>query len=195
MFQKFKDFIKKYRLESLVDVAIFGIITVVFHWLWWHGGVKEFLLEYTGFHDLELFMARQVFLPSAWFVEHVIGYDINTYDTTLYFLPNKGSIMVNGSCSGLKQFYQWIFLMLLFPGPWKKKLWFIPLGLLVIHLNNILRIIILSVILVHWPQQWHFSHDWILRPFFYVVIFGMWVLWVEKIRGKKYGGSGKKKTG
>ena len=185
MFQKYKDFVKKYRLESLVDVAVFAIIIYAFHWLWWTGGLKGFLLEYTGFHELELFMANQVFMPSAWFVKHVIGYELNTYETTLYFLPDKGYIEVNGSCSGLKQFYQWLFLMILFPGPWKKKLWYIPLGMLVIHLENIFRIIILSVILIHWPDQWHFLHDWVLRPFFYVVIFLMWVLWVEKVRGRK----------
>ena len=185
MFQKYKNFVKKHRLESLVDVAVFAIIIYAFHLLWWTVGLRGFLLEYTGFHDLELFMANQVFMPSAWFVKHVIGYDINTYDTTLYFLPNKGYIAVNGSCSGLKQFYQWLFLMILFPGPWKKKLWYIPLGMLVIHLENIFRIIILSVILIHWPDQWQFLHDWVLRPFFYVVIFLMWVLWVEKVRGSK----------
>jgi len=185
MFQKYKDFVKKYRLESLVDVAVFAIIIYAFHWLWWTGGLKGFLLEYTGFHELELFMANQVFMPSAWFVKHVIGYELNTYETTLYFLPDKGYIEVNGSCSGLKQFYQWLFLMILFPGPWKKKLWYIPLGMLVIHLENIFRIIVLSVILIHWPDQWNFLHDWVLRPFFYVVIFLMWVLWVEKVRGSK----------
>lgn len=184
MFQKYKDFVKKHRFESLVDVAVFAIIIYAFHLLWWTVGLKGFLLEYTGFHELELFMANQVFLPAAWFVKHVIGYDINTYATTLYFLPDKGYIEVNGSCSGLKQFYQWLFLMILFPGPWKKKLWYIPLGMLVIHMENIFRIIVLSVILIHWPDQWHFLHDWVLRPFFYVVIFLMWVLWVEKVRGK-----------
>jgi exosortase/archaeosortase family protein len=74
--------------------------------------------------------------------------------------------------------------MVLFPGPWKKKLWYIPIGLIVIHLTNIFRIIALSVIVMEWPQYWTFSHDWILRPFFYVVIFIMWVIWVEKFRTK-----------
>ena len=33
------------------------------------------------------------------------------------------------------------------------------------------------------PDHWHFTHDWILRPFFYVVIFLLWVWWVEKFGG------------
>jgi exosortase/archaeosortase family protein len=181
--KKSVDFIEKHKLQPLVDVFIFMVIIIFFHKLWWDWGLKDLLLNYFSFAKLEEVMARQVFLPSSWFVEHVIGYDIKTLNTTLYF-PNNGYIEVNGSCSGLKQFYQWIFLMVLFPGPWKKKLWYIPIGLIVIHLTNIFRIIALSVIVMEWPQYWTFSHDWILRPFFYVVIFIMWVIWVEKFRTK-----------
>lgn len=181
--KKSVEFIEKHKLQPLVDVFIFMVIIIFFHKLWWDWGLKDLLLNYFSFAKLEEVMARQVFLPSSWFVEHVIGYDIKTLNTTLYF-PNNGYIEVNGSCSGLKQFYQWIFLMVLFPGPWKKKLWYIPIGLIVIHLTNIFRIIALSVIVMEWPQYWTFSHDWILRPFFYVVIFIMWVIWVEKFRTK-----------
>jgi exosortase/archaeosortase family protein len=175
------DFIKKHKLQPLVDVFLFMVITVFFHFLWWNFGLKQFLLDYLSFDELEHFMAHQVFLPSAWFVEHIIGYDIKTLNNTLYF-SNNGFVAVEGACSGLKQFYQWIFLMILFPGPWKQKLWYIPMGLVVIHIINILRIIILSVVVMHWPQQWDFIHLWIMRPFFYVVIFVMWMIWVEKFR-------------
>lgn len=183
-YQNFSGFIDKHKLRPIVDVLIFMVIIVFFHFLWWDWGFKNLLLKYFSFAELEQFMAYQVFLPSAWIVEHIIGYDINTLNTTLYF-PNNGYIAVNGSCSGLKQFYQWIFLMVLFPGPWKQKLWFIPLGLLVIHLTNIFRIVVLSVILMNWPDYWQASHDWLLRPFFYVVIFALWMLWEEKFRYKK----------
>ena len=182
-FKKLNEFIEKQKLRPIADVLIFMFIIVFFHQLWWNWGLKNFLLDYMSFSELEQFMAYQVFWPSAWIVEHILGYDINTLNTTIYF-PNNGFIAVNGSCSGLKQFYQWIFLMVLFPGPWKQKLWYIPLGMFVIHLVNIMRIVILSIILMKWPDQWNFSHDWILRPFFYVVIFTLWVIWVEKFRNK-----------
>ena len=191
--KKLNAFIEKHKLRPIADVLIFMVIIVFFHQLWWNWGLKNFLLEYLAFGELEQFMAYQVFWPSAWIVEHIIGYDITTLNTTLYF-PNQGYITVNGSCSGLKQFYQWIFLMVLFPGPWKQKLWYIPLGMLVIHLVNIMRIVILSVILMNWPDQWGFSHDWILRPFFYVVIFTLWVIWVEKFRNKSLKKKQLKKT-
>ena len=181
IYLNYTSFIKKYRLQPILDVAIFAVIIVFFHYVWWHG-FKEFLQNFAAFNEIEGFLAHQVFLPSSWIVEHILKYNITTEGNTIYFPDINGYITVEGSCSGLKQFYQWTILMILFPGPWKKKLWFIPAGLLIIHIVNILRIVILSVVVVHWPQQWDFIHMWILRPFFYVVIFRMWVLWVERIR-------------
>ncbi len=43
------------------------------------------------------------------------------------WFSNNGYVGVNESCSGLKQFYQIAVLFILFPGPWKHKLWYIPI--------------------------------------------------------------------
>jgi len=75
--------------------------------------------------------------------------------------------------------------MLLYPGPWKHKLWFIPVGVFIVHLTNLFRIIGLSVVLINYSDYWKFSHDNLFRPFFYVVIFIMWVIWVEYFYKKK----------
>ena len=31
---------------------------------------------------------------------------------------------------------------------------------------------------------WNFAHMWVLRPFFYVVIFTEWLVWVQYFRNK-----------
>ncbi len=177
-----KLFIQKHKLQPAIDVLFFAIIIYFFHWLWWSGGLKHFLEEFAFFSETEQFLAHQVFLPAAWLVENLLHYP--AVDNTLYFARNS-YVAVEGACSGLKQFYEWTVLMILFPGPWRKKLWYIPLGLIVIHINNIIRIVILSVVVIHWPQHWDFIHMWILRPFFYVVIFALWVVWVERLKVKK----------
>jgi len=178
-YNKLVSFIKKYKLQPIVDVALFGIIIVFFHYIWWHG-LKELLQNLAAFNQMEAWLAHQVFLPSAWIVKNIIGYDVTTANDTIYF-GDYGYVAVLGSCSGLKQFYQWTMLMILFPGPWLKKLWYIPLGLLAIHGVNIFRIVTLSIVVETLPQHWDFIHLWILRPFYYVVIFAMWVIWVERV--------------
>jgi exosortase/archaeosortase family protein len=180
-YHKLKLYIKRHKLQPIVDVVIFGIIIYFFHWLWWSGGLKHFLKEFALFSETEEFLAHIVAVQSSWILDHLINYPIELLNNTIY-TDKKNYVAVLGSCSGLKQFYQWTVLMVLFPGPWKKKLWYIPFGILIIHLFNLMRIITLVIVADHWPKQWDFIHMTILRPIFYLIIFLLWVLWVEKIR-------------
>ena len=178
---KISTYLENQHIRALVDVMIFAIIIIFFHFLWWQGGLHKLLLTTFAFQETENFMAWMGFYPSAWIVDNILGIETKSIERILYF-SNGSSVEIDGTCSGLKQFYQWTILMVLFPGPWKKKLWFIPTGIVVIHAFNILRIIILYLIMNWNPEVWYFSHDWILRPFFYVVIFTMWMVWEEKFR-------------
>jgi len=181
---KYKDFVTKYA--SLINVALFCAITYFFHEFWW--AFSSEIKSIPGVIETADWLALQVSKASFMIIH-------NTYDTKLILEPgntlrfsNNGYITVNESCSGLKQFYQIAVLFLLFPGPWMKKLWFIPLSFMIMHLTNILRIVFLGMVTLWLPDHWHFVHDWILRPFFYVVIFLLWVWWVER-----YGGFGRRK--
>lgn len=186
-------FIRHYRLFAegrygfIVDVCLFIFITILFHLLW--RNYLGFLFE-TGFYNtIALWLANQVYQISLWINTNLLGMviDPDHATNTMFFRQNNGYILVNRSCSGFKQFYQIFFLFLLFPGPWKHKLWYIPSSMFVIFLVNIFRIVMLSLVILHWPSQWDFVHTWVLRPFFYVIIFLEWVIWVEvfKSRGRK----------
>ncbi len=92
-------------------------------------------------------------------------------------------LIIDHTCSGLKQFYQAFFLFLLYPGPWKHKAWFIPMAVAVMHLVNVFRIVVLSLVMLHAYHQWDIIHDWVVRPMFYVVLFGLWVWWDQRSGG------------
>lgn len=181
------ELLKKYQLYAFKDVAIFMIILLVFHFLW-----KIFVTDIlsVGFitHSAN-YVAGVVFNSSVWVLDE-LGINIASFDhieinghmrqNVFYYAQTNGYVYVNLSCSGLKQFYQWFFLMLLYPGPWKHKLWFVPLGLVIIHFVNILRILGMVAVTMHFTENWHFLHDYVARPFFYVVMFFLWVWWNEK---------------
>jgi exosortase/archaeosortase family protein len=179
-----KDFIRKHQLDALKEVALFIIITLAIHIAW---RIWQTQFNYAPIREqmygLMTMMAREVYRESVWIISGMI--DIVRVDETMYMhFPNKAIMYVNNSCSGLKQLIQFTLLMLIFPGPWKKKLWFIPLGILVMHLTNIFRMVGLGVVMNNWPYQWDFFHDTIFRFIFYVVIFALWVWWVEKLKRK-----------
>ncbi len=181
-----EDFIRRHKLQAFVDVIIFVLITYIFHRLWWN--FYAWLESFDFIIGSADWLARQVYLSSLWFNRHILGLLITTTEPNTMWFSNGSYVAIDEGCSGLKQFYQILVLFLLFPGPWKHKLWYIPFGFFVMFLTNILRIVILSLIALWIPQHWDFVHEWILRPFFYVVIFLLWVVWVEKFRrGKKAG--------
>ena len=176
--------IKKYKLYVLKDVMIFIVITLVVHfsYRYWANTAHYRPIEnlMNAAHDK---MADVVFAQSAWFIDHVLRIPFSTDERTFLF-ENNGFIVINHSCSGLKPILQYIILMLIFPGPWKHKAWFIPMGVVIVHLTNLFRISGLAVVTITIPEYWDFAHDNIFRPFFYVVIFSLWVWWVEKFRAK-----------
>lgn len=184
LYSRLYNYLEKYKLHPLLDVALFVVLTLIIHFTYrWWATVHYFPLESVmiALHD---FLAKAVFDQSSWFIQNVLGMEITIVDHTMYW-ANHGFIAINHGCSGLKQILQISLLLLLFPGPWKHKIWFIPAGMILIHLTNLFRIIGLAEVLVHFPDYWQFSHDNLFRPFFYVVIFGLWVIWVEKLMKKK----------
>jgi exosortase/archaeosortase family protein len=185
--RQIKQFIIKYRLYALGDVLLFILITVGIHYLWrfWqvqfnYAPIRDFMY---GWMDS---MSTEVYRESVWIISGM--YDIVRVDDALQFvLPNQCLIYINEGCSGLKQIIQFSLLLIVFPGPWKKKLWFIPLGMLIVHLTNLFRVVGLTVVMMNWPNDYDFSHDYIFRPIFYVVIFLMWMLWNDVIRKRTKG--------
>jgi exosortase/archaeosortase family protein len=188
---KIRDFIQKYHLYAFKDVVIFMSILLFFHFLF-----RIFASDISAmrfFENSSDWLAEKVFTTSRWILEklhvNVSAFDELNIDNRIekrvfYYPENNGYVSVHHSCSGLKQFYQWIVLMLLYPGPWKHKAWFIPLGLVIIHFVNLFRIVGMTFVTIHYAENWDFIHNYVMRPFFYVVMFALWVWWNEKFYHK-----------
>jgi exosortase/archaeosortase family protein len=178
--------IKKYKLYVLKDVIIFVIITLTIHYgyRFWANTTHYWPIE-KQMNTAHEKMSWMVFNQSVWLIDHVLNIPITTDETRTIHFQNNGFIAINQGCSGLKPILQFLLLMLLFPGPWKHKAWFIPMGIVIVHFTNLFRITGLAVVTVTIPDYWDFAHDNLFRPFFYVVIFFLWVWWAEKFRKKQ----------
>ncbi|MFH1120035.1 MAG: exosortase/archaeosortase family protein [Bacteroidota bacterium] len=182
-YRKAEDIIIKHKLQALVDVALFAIITIGFHELWW--GFSEWIKSFDLIAGSADWLAKQVYISALWINRNILGLNVITTEPNTMWFSINSYVGVDESCSGLKQFYQIAVLFILFPGPWKHKIWYIPMGIIVMFITNVSRIVILSLVVIWQPGYWDFTHDWIMRPFFYVVIFILWVIWVEKFRRAK----------
>lgn len=169
--------------RPMIQISLFAGITLLFHYLWW-GGIRNLLAEFAWFEDFRRLMVIWVFSMSAWINEHILALEIIKQGSTI-ILPGHGYVEVVEDCSGTKQFYQILVLFLLFPGPWKHKLWYIPVSILVMHFTNVLRIVFLTLTLIWFPAEWDFVHLYVMRPMFYVVLFLLWIIWIEKFENPR----------
>jgi exosortase/archaeosortase family protein len=134
-------------------------------------------------NDLHQIMTKWVFIQSVWVDQHILNISMRLSGQTMYF-DNGSWISINASCAGDKQILQFTLLLLIYPGLWKKKLWYIPLGMAILHFTNIFRIVLLSLVADNRPEWWHIAHDIVLRGMFYLVILILWIIWVERINQK-----------
>ena len=89
------------------------------------------------------------------------------------------------SCTGLKQSFIWLIIMLFARGPWLRKLWFIPLGWLCAYVFNIFRITLIGLLCMNHPMMFDFYHTFLFKYLFYAMLFGLWVWWTECLSRSK----------
>lgn len=187
--ENIRKYCKEPKNASTVDVALFIILILSFHFLYLGWQALEYRPVKGAIDRLSLWSVNMVFDQACWVLQHIFRIDITTInDVRLIATPNSDGgwarVIIAPECASLKQWCHWIFLMLLFPGPWKHKAWFIPAGLVIIEWTNVIRICGVLMMQIPWPDSFHLAHDYIFKVFFYFVIFLMWVLWVEKFKNQ-----------
>ena len=192
----FQSKIRPYR-----DVLIFMVTLLVANYAWkWtmvgdeNGDCVTWLgLDVTApFEFMACHIASVVYWLVSLFRDNVYMTDAHT----IHFESGTGTTIIWG-CTALKQSFIWLCLILTVPHTsnithhtskmcnrlWLHKLWFIPFGWVCCYLFNILRIFLIALFTEHHPEWFHLLHDYIFKYIFYAMLFGLWVWFVEGIRG------------
>lgn len=121
---------------------------------------------------------------------NVCGYSVVSQDrqnkaTTDILYMDSIVLSVFEGCNGINTMI--IFLAFLFAfGPISKPLlWFAPLGLIMIHITNLLRISLLFFVTQYLPSAMYFTHKYFFTAILYVLIFGLWIWWVRRYANSK----------
>ena len=191
-----KAYCKNPKNRSTVNVGLFIILIISFHYLYLGWQALDYWPVGKLVYKLMLWSVDLVYSHSCWVLDHIFRIDITTFSGTrlITAIDSKGGlarVVIAPECASLKQWMHWLFLMILFPGPWKHKLWYIPVGLVIIEWTNVVRICGILLMQIAWPDihihlfgndinTFHLAHDYIFKLFFYLIIFLMWMLWVEK---------------
>jgi exosortase family protein XrtF len=114
------------------------------------------------------------------------GWDVAAVDrpgkpTTDIVYEGRPIIAVYEGCNGLNVVVVFLSFLLAF-GPFRKSMaWFVPLGLLVIHTSNLLRVTLLFVVALEYPDFLYFTHKYLFTAFIYLFVFLMWMWWILRL--------------
>ena len=175
------------KLESYKGIIYFIVILFLSNFFW------KLTVKGDESDSLVTFFGMDISAPFNFMVYHIT----DTVSSILHFFgsnvlrrnntlscENGHSIRIIWGCSGIKQAYIFFCIIAFTRGPWKKKLWYIPVGLFVVYLFNILRIAIIVALVKNHFEWFHFLHEYFFKYLFYGVIFFMWVFWDERIATK-----------
>ncbi len=117
------------------------------------------------------------------FILEFFGYSVVLDGTNITHYNGQGIVVIWG-CSGLKQSFIFLCIMLFARGDFKHKLWYALLGLVIVYLVNVSRVTLLAMLVENYRHHFDFMHDVIFKYLFYFIIFMIWLLWEEKLVDK-----------
>ncbi|MDR1653010.1 MAG: exosortase/archaeosortase family protein [Prevotellaceae bacterium] len=173
------------KFDHYKGIIYFAVILIVAHFLW------KFLITGDESDTMVTLLGIDISAPFRFMVRHIalvcnkvinfFGFgSILRYGNNIWFPDVQTGIRIVWGCTAIKQSYIFICIIAFYRGSWKNKLWYVPAGLIVIYLFNILRICIIAIVTKYYHEWFYFTHEIFLKLVFYFVIFMMWVLWEEK---------------
>lgn len=154
--------------------------------------VVTFFLKALGIYVAWYILYDLWMLPDGrvdlWLSEHIVslggsllaGMGFEVYaQGRIIGLAGTNMLEIIDGCNGIEVIGLFIGFVVAYPGLTQNRLWFIPLGILLLYATNVVRILVLAITQLHAPGIFHITHDYSTTAIFYLVVFGMWVLWVN----------------
>lgn len=170
-------------MKKLLENKLYRFITyaVLLYLLWLV--VYEFWLHPLGFIDRAVI--DNIIWISGGLIEF-LGFELIgefPFDEGIRTIGIDGThgVWVGDPCNGITLFSLFMGFVLAYPGPIKSKLWFIPLGLILIHIINVVRVSALVLIVYYAPDTLEFNHTYTFTLIVYGFVFLLWWFWANKL--------------
>ena len=160
--------IRKFLLSAIILLLFWVLFTVFFP---------------TTLHKLHFWTIYPQAHISAWLLQ-LFGYSAKVWHyvnncMSLMDINNSGIVCIGTGCSGVELFLIFAVFILLFKGTSRDFLWFIPLGIILIAILNIIRIIALSLIVLYAPEYLDFNHKYTFTIIVYGFLIWLWLHWMK----------------
>lgn len=130
----------------------------------------------------------RVIINSSDRILHLFGYKtikiLRDTDFQAILIDGSNGVWVGSGCNALTLFFLFAVFIAAYPGHQKSKWWFIPFGVISIHILNIFRVVALAMIALYKPQYLDFNHTYTFTFIIYGYIFLLWMWWVNKFSNR-----------
>ncbi|WP_395074362.1 exosortase family protein XrtF [Flavobacterium sp.] len=112
----------------------------------------------------------------------LIGFNLSVirdYNQYKIIVENKFVARIVEGCNAMSVIVLFISFVIAFSGKWKQTIIYVFLGSVLIYFLNVLRIILLSILIFHYPNQENILHGVVFPLIIYGVVFILWVIWVN----------------
>jgi exosortase family protein XrtF len=162
---------------------LYRFLVVAFSlYLLWYGVYELYLSPYTAadrYMSVTLiYLAKFMLVPFGYETE--LNYEYAEVTIKLAGSDLNG-VWVGDNCNGFILFALFAIFVIAYPGPLQKKLWFIPAGIVGIHVINAARIAILTIIAEEAPETLTFNHNYTFTILVYGFVFWLWYLWAARM--------------
>jgi len=121
---------------------------------------------------------------------NLIGYQTTSItdfanDFINLFVREKNIAGISEGCNAISIMILFLAFIFSFAKKLKATLLFSLSGLIIIHIMNIVRIVILIICLFHYPEYSEPLHNYIFPIMIYGVVFFLWMYWINSFKKRK----------
>jgi exosortase family protein XrtF len=98
-------------------------------------------------------------------------------------MTDEHTVVVNvyEGCNGINVLIVFLSFIIAFGGSWRKALWFIPLGIGLIYLANLVRVGALYGVARYYQPYFYYVHKYFFTASIYLLVLLLWWFWIEKV--------------
>jgi exosortase/archaeosortase family protein len=115
-------------------------------------------------------------------ITELFGFEVTTYGKTIKIIDDfkASGVYLDRGCMGRNILLGFTALIAVFPGKTINKLWYIPTGIVILTVVNMLRISGLAVTAYCCPQYSDVNHYLVFKIVAWFVIFTLWLIWFNR---------------
>jgi exosortase family protein XrtF len=92
----------------------------------------------------------------------------------------RSALKVYEGCNSINVMIVFVSFIFAFGGAARKIAWFIPLGIVLIYIFNLIRLVGLYYVAEYWHEYFYYVHKYAFTAFIYLLVLILWWWWIEK---------------